>query len=291
MLAILALVSSQTSLEVKASATVKHPALAEISGMVQSRPDKDLFWVHNDSGDSARIFAIRRDGSVISPSGPSYGGIAISGAKNVDWEDIALAGGKLYVSDLGSNGNARRDLGVYIVKEPNPATDVSAKATHIPVVYPDQDAFPPAKRHFDCEAVFVWNGKFHLLTKHRSPDGRFPEPGTKLYRLDTMMPGKANVAKKLEEVADMKGWVTAADTSPDGRWLAVLTQFPKASVWIFDTKGVGDKLLSKPTRWLELLGAKQCESICFDGPDRLMVGNEQRDLFGIKLADIPRFSR
>jgi hypothetical protein len=76
--------------------------------------------------------------------------------------------------------------------------------------------------------------------------------------------------------------------SPDIRYLAVLTHMPIASIWIFDTQGVGDKLLSKPVRWVELRNAKQCEAICWVGRDQLIVANEQRELFVVKLAQVAR---
>jgi hypothetical protein len=163
------------------------------------------------------------------------------------------------------------------------------KATFIPLVYPYQEAFPPAKRHFDCEAIFFLRNDLYILTKHRMPNGQLPETGTKLYRMPRH--GAKNSPRKLvklDERDHMRGWVTAADVSPDGRWLAVLTQFPKASIWIFDTKGAGDKLLSKPVRWVEIANAKQCEAICFDGADTLVVANEQRDIFRVPLAEVPR---
>ena len=41
----------------------------EASGIVKSSRYPDTYWVHNDSGDSARIFAIHANGTVIAPAG------------------------------------------------------------------------------------------------------------------------------------------------------------------------------------------------------------------------------
>ena len=38
--------------------TVAHGSLDEISGLVVSRQNAGVLWVHNDSGDSARVFAM-----------------------------------------------------------------------------------------------------------------------------------------------------------------------------------------------------------------------------------------
>jgi hypothetical protein len=174
----------QDALELKPHAVVQHKPIDEMSGIARSRTYDGVYWVHNDSGDRARIFPIRLDGSVVippfvsrrdtsdRPEDPSvvYEGIHIEGAVNIDWEDIAIDGDTLYIADVGNNGNARRDLAVYVVKEPNPEATLQAHALkRIPIAYPDQKAFPDEKWHFDCEAVFVFRGKLYFITKHRAP--------------------------------------------------------------------------------------------------------------------------
>ncbi len=95
----------------------------ESSGLVKSRTFQDVFWTHNDSEDKARIFAIRRDGSIIKSKNSlnNYGGIKITQAENVDWEEIAVDdAGNLIIADSGNNDNLRKDLTIYFVKEPDP---------------------------------------------------------------------------------------------------------------------------------------------------------------------------
>ena len=43
--------------DIEQIAEVTHPQLDEMSGIVASTY-KDIYWVHNDSGDRPRIFAI-----------------------------------------------------------------------------------------------------------------------------------------------------------------------------------------------------------------------------------------
>jgi len=289
------------------AAQVTHEPIGEMSGIVQSRRYPGMFWVHNDSGDTARLFAIHADGSVVMPDWLSgdfyvgekptdaeskdkkpYPGIEIPLAYNTDWEDITIDGDTLYVPDMGNNGNARRDLGVYVLPEPNPTAVASQRALKwLPVAYPDQKAFPdPSNWHFDCEAVFMYRGKFHCITKHRAP-GKIgtPETGANLYRLDTQYTDRVNVLKKLDSAADLGGWVTGADVSPDGKTLAVLCQAPVASVWLFDISRGGDRLLSGPARRLILTGARQCEAVCFTDDATLLVTNEQRDIFRLLVSE------
>jgi hypothetical protein len=285
--------------QLKASSVVSHPPLNEISGIVKSGRHRNVYWVHNDSGDRARFFAIREDGGGIMPAALNtshwvnraqegktpFEGIALRGARNVDWEDIAISGDTLYIADVGNNGNARKNLGIYAVPEPDPARATEATPfAFYPVVYPDQKDFPP-KDHwrFDCEAVFVFNRKLHLLTKHRLGTSGLPDVGTNLYRLDTQHTDKPNVLTKIDSRANLGGWVTAADVSPNGRTLAVLTHAPVSSIWLFALPEKGDRLLSGSSRQIILTGGRQLEALCFVDDRTILLTNEQRDLFRVSV--------
>ena len=63
------------------SGTVASAEIREASGLVASRRHPGVLWVHNDSGDTARIFATR-------PDGTHLGIYSIMGAGSADWEDI-----------------------------------------------------------------------------------------------------------------------------------------------------------------------------------------------------------
>jgi hypothetical protein len=270
-----------------------------MSGIVKSRAYGDVYWVHNDSGDEARLFAIRADGSVIMPRWLSqdyfvgapeegkkpYPGVRVDLAANSDWEDITIVGDTLYVADTGNNGNARRDLGLYVIREPNPeATERTRILKWLPIAYPDQAAFPGANWHFDCEAIFAYKGKIYFLTKHRANgDIDTPEDSASLYRLDTQYTDRVNVLKKIDSRASLGGWVTGADMSPDGRTLAVVCEAPSKCVWLFQSRDGSDRFLSGTARRLLIPDARQCEAICFADNDTLLVTNEQRDIFRLKV--------
>ncbi len=89
----------------------------EASGLVASVQNPGVFWVHNDSGDSARAFAMRADGTVLA----TYD---VTGASAIDWEDMARGPGPvpgaeyLYFADIGDNPAARSFITVYRVPEP-----------------------------------------------------------------------------------------------------------------------------------------------------------------------------
>ena len=56
-------------------------AIKETSGIAASRRVDNVWWVHNDSGDTAGVFAINT-------SGQTLGEYTLSGASAVDWEDM-----------------------------------------------------------------------------------------------------------------------------------------------------------------------------------------------------------
>ncbi|MCK4386211.1 MAG: hypothetical protein KAW52_08115, partial [candidate division Zixibacteria bacterium] len=121
----------------------------ESSGLVKSRLWSNVFWTHNDSGDEPRIFPVKRDGGVIKPEwAEEYAGIKIGDAVNIDWEDIATDNdGNLIIGAFGNNGNTRRDLAVYLVKEPFPSQAIATRiGLKIPFYYPDQESIPPKNR-------------------------------------------------------------------------------------------------------------------------------------------------
>ncbi len=269
---------------------VAHEALDEVSGIVKSTLG-EFYWVHNDSGDEARLFAIDADARVLSPSymplsGPDWPGHALDSAWNFDWEDIALADGVLYVADVGNNGNARRDLGVYVVNEPNPLTIPRMRTLKfLPIRYPDQESYPAKRWHFDCEAVFVADDRLHFITKHRMPGeiGRW-EAGAKLYRLDTSFTDRENVLTLVGTHDDIF-LATGADLSPDRSRLAVSTY---EALWIFDRPADGDDWLSGTTWRLDLdyFLVKQLEAVTWDDAGTLRLVNEDRD---VMLADVRAF--
>ena len=70
---------------------LQSPELEELSGLAASRQHADVLWAHNDSGDTARIFAIDLTGALRAT-------VDVDVAKAIDWEDIAADGTTLYVA-------------------------------------------------------------------------------------------------------------------------------------------------------------------------------------------------
>ncbi len=279
----------------EAAARIEFEAIGESSGIAKSRRYPGVYWTHNDSGDRARIFAVDSAGALIRPEwAEDYEGLELHGAFNYDWEDLATDDeGNLLIGACGNNGNARRDLAVYVVPEPNPrAVTASHVLKRIPVAFPGQAKFPPQRRNFDCEAIFFSGGRLHFLSKNRS------DSGTELYRLDPPSGGgvyhawhEAFAGDRVYTLAlvgsrdvrgvdpEVPGLVTAADCRPEGGALAVLCY---RSVWLFEPLRGG--FFEGRVSWLPI-AAGQCEAICFDG-ERLVITNEQREIFHLPLAEL-----
>lgn len=310
-------------------ATVTHPPLNELSGIARSRAYPGVWWVHNDSGDEPRLFAIDAEGKLVMPAwrrgdyiadepesgaGPDtasaggtpsvstqaaqlvvdkqpWPGVRLLNSANQDWEDITLADGVIYIADMGNNGNAKRDLGVYIVNEPNPAEmdQGTRPLSFIPIAYPDQHAYPPVPPEdwrFDCEAVFFSEGTLYFLTKYRA-DNRFDRitTGTSLYRLDTVRPNEMNTLTLIHRADDLPIIPTSAEVSPNGQRLAVMSH---DGVWLYEKPAQGDDWLAGRLTRLALPRdrIKQAEGVCWDDDQTLRIVNEQRGVLTLDLRPL-----
>ncbi len=141
--------------------TLADPALVEVSGVVASRRHPGVFWVHNDSGDRARIFAIDETGA-------RRGEFVIDGVEATDWEDIALvpgsSGDDIVVADIGDNAAQRSSVRLLHVPEPDLPADPTSPVTVAglePVEYVYDDG------PHDAESLFydVVSDELKIITK------------------------------------------------------------------------------------------------------------------------------
>ena len=81
---------------------VTNHKIDEASGIASSRVNSNIIWVHNDSGDLAKIYAIGLDGSYL-------GVLRLEGVIARDWEDMCIGPGPkdnsdyIYIGDIGDN--------------------------------------------------------------------------------------------------------------------------------------------------------------------------------------------
>ena len=207
-----------TSLRAQVTGHVAAPAATELSGLVLSRSQRGVLWTHNDSGDRARVLAVAPDGTALAE-------VAVAGAGNVDWEDIALGpapggGDALYVGDIGDNEGQRSSIVVYRFDEPRVAAGRSqiALAQRLTLRYRDGA--------HDAEALLVdpSSGALVIVTKDFGAtagvyvaDRPREETTTALRRVGELTLGAAEP-------------VTAGDLSADGRTLVIRT-YDGAFAW------------------------------------------------------------
>jgi hypothetical protein len=118
--------------------TIPGNQLPELSGLASSQIHPGTLYAHNDSGDSARFFAIDESARFLAR-------IDVPGALAIDWEDMAVGrcptGWCVFIADIGDNDLNRTDCTIYRVPEPAtlPANGATITTTYdrLPFVYPD----------------------------------------------------------------------------------------------------------------------------------------------------------
>jgi hypothetical protein len=132
--------------------------ITESSGVASASWADDVIWTHNDSGDQPRFFAVNTGTCAVAAV------YDVTGARAVDWEDMARAGTTLFLGDIGDNKTQRTSVTVYDVPEPvqgAPAGPVRPSATRT-LTYPDGA--------HDAESLFVdpTTGRLAIVTKMAS---------------------------------------------------------------------------------------------------------------------------
>lgn len=232
---------------------IRSDLVREASGIVASRRNPGVLWVHNDSGDAARIYAI-------SAKGEFLGVCNIDGARCRDWEDIAIGPGPdlnqhyLYIGDIGDNRGVYREIIVYRVPEPR----VGAAASFEPMATGSAEAirltYPDGPRDAETLLVDPLTRDIYIISKR--------ELRSRVYR--AAFPQSTTQQIKMEQVAMMPwGFAVAGDVSPDGRRVIVRGMF-NASLWVRPAgeplwRAFAGKQIRPP-----LIDEPQGEGICFD---------------------------
>ena len=182
--------------------------LAEASGAAQSRRHPELFWSHGDTR-GAELFAIDAGAKLA-------GRVAVNGAQQGDWEDIANgpcpAGQCLYVADIGDNTASRKSVAIYRVPEPASRDAATQPAETFQARYPEGPN--------DAEALFVLSAdEVYAVTKgdtgpiaiYRFPLKAASGPPPAMEKVRELASGKVRHGKA----------VTGASATRDGRWVAL----------------------------------------------------------------------
>ncbi len=202
--------------------TPEEGSVKETSGLVASKTHPGVLYTHNDSGDSARFFAVGGDGAKL-------GTYHVTNADAVDWEDMARgpcadpARSCLYIGDIGDNAKDRATYVIYRVEEP--ATlgdgDFDVTAEVFPFVYENGS--------HDAETLLVhpMTGQVYVVSK---------EDDTRIYSLPLPLSATTMTAQRQgnANVPDLSPLVTGGDIRNDGGAILLRT---KQSVWRYELGG------------------------------------------------------
>lgn len=204
--------------------------ISEASGLVFLGGN---YFVHNDSGDRARVFrATRLDFA-------DFEELPAPGAQAIDWEEITTYRGDLLVCDTGNNRGTRHDVMLYRFayvdgdsKDGTPATRAplqdSARGSgrlELRARYPVRYADGP----HDVEAAFAIQDHLYLVTKDRGE-------GTWVLRFDELrdesaLPaGAANVPVPVA-MLDLDGEQVTAATYDERHEVVIVLAYSGISVY------------------------------------------------------------
>jgi hypothetical protein len=248
---------------------VKDKILKEVSGIVASRTNPGLYYVHNDSGGKNEVYVLNAKGKKVHT-------IVLTGATNRDWEDIAVGPGPnkglnyVYVGEIGDNKAHYPDITLFLVSEPNFSLRWIRKwePGDSPFVVSVSVIFEDGPK--DCETLMVdpANGDVYLVSKRETKVG--------LYQIKAPLAHTGiNVARRILDL-DF-ALATGGDISPQ-RDKVIIKNYDTVFCWsIAPGQEIKDALSQPPTE-LPYEIEPQGEAICWsaDGKSYLTISEKAK---------------
>jgi hypothetical protein len=266
-------------------ATIKNPAISESSGLVASRTLPGAYWTHNDSGDGPFIYAFNTRGD-------SLAVFRVAGANARDWEDISIGPGPqpnkwyLYIGDIGDNSEARPDIVVYRIPEPDlkTATQNSTKARPLTTGPAEviRLKFPDGKHDAETLLVHPRTGNLYIMTKVAFANPVVYEATAPLTTGNTI------TMKRIGDVhvpSLFGGAITGGSVSPDGRRVALCDYFQGYELVLPANANDFNDIWKTRMTGFDLGKRKQGEGIAYrlDGNALLATSEgKQSDLFQVE---------
>ncbi|GGH13826.1 hypothetical protein [Mucilaginibacter phyllosphaerae] len=230
----------------------------ETSGLAASAISPDIYYAHNDSGDTSRFFAITADGKLKSTI--YFGGDHIRPVR--DCEDIAVGPGPVkgksyvYIGDIGDNGSSRSFIVVYRAQENKKwATDslMHILPVQLNVKYPD------GPKDAEAMAIDPIQKLLYIITKRRDSVGVYTTPLN--YKANDTVTLTFRARLFFKGLKPFK-WITAADISHDGQQILVKS-YEKVYYWKRQANEPVWQTLQRSPRELTYKQEKQGEAIAF----------------------------
>lgn len=276
---------------------VQDRRLTEISGIDSSLKYPDCYWVHNDSGNPADVF-------LISSSGYTLAKVNLSGAVNVDWEDITVCelNGKPYIciADVGDNQGKRKQSQLYLLEEPELEIPLLDNLTGENVTAPtpieiETKDFKKLDFRFaggprNCEAMAIYGNHRNIYLFEKAKDQDSDSKPAGIFKLRLRIEDLNLLSNVAKRVADAKSQITtAADLHSDGKRL-LASNYVTCEKYTRKLAASWDReLYSQDSVRFGLPVQRQGEAICFsaDGKSAIVVsefGNQPIWSIDIELA-------
>lgn len=226
--------------------TIRDPRIGESSGLAASRRHPGIVYTFNDSGGRPQVYAL-------GPDCRTRATLTFAGARNRDWEAMALGPGGIYVGDIGDNMNgAWPYVTVYRVPEPATLRSQTLRATAYKIKYAD------GPRNAETMMIDPRTGRLYIASKSLGGDSLYEGP-------KKLRTGGFNV---MHRVGGAPFYATDGAFAPDGRTF-VIRGYWDAQIYRAPGKSIAD--VSIPRQ-------KQGEGITFSADGRsLLLSSEGND--------------
>jgi hypothetical protein len=232
-----------------------NPLLEESSGILASRINPNMYWLHEDSGSESEIYLYHENGQ----RKQHYN---INGIEAIDYEDISYGFGPqkalnyIYLGDIGDNNQSRPNIVIYRFPEPNYNLDSNLNEINnveeLTLTYPSKD---DEVQNENAEAFFIdpISGDLFLFSKSTTL--------CKVLTVEAPLPfGKEAHLKHIGDLNFKSQKITGADISLDGQHI-LIKSYDYIYYWKREThQTIIDALQSIPVR-LTYTAEPQGESI------------------------------
>lgn len=250
----------------------------EASGIASGIRSPGVVYVHNDSGDRARFFALD------AKSGQVLAEYDVPGVTADDWEDIAVAPDadgtpSVWLADTGDNTHARSEVQLYRVDEP--AVDLSrhdvvtstARADVWRLRYPsgpaDAESLAVSPRGVPYVITKSLDGRSAVYSAPPTPDAATVRMLVRVGAIRFMFTGTPGPFAPIGQLT-----ATGADLSRNGTRFVVRT-YTDAYLWQVQDGDLAAALRTDPVH-IALPAETQGEGVCFAGA-YLLVDSEGVD--------------
>jgi hypothetical protein len=241
----------------------------EASGIAASRLNAGIVWVHNDSGDKSRIFALTTSGRLCAT-------VYLKGITARDWEDIAVGPGPdsgvsyVYIAETGDNKARYDEKRIYRFREPLIDSSKSTIVDTVPNVETIRFRYADGMRDAEAMMVDPLTRDCYIVTKR--------EMNVRIYRLPFPQDTMRTVTVKYLDTLDLSV-IVAADISGDGSEI-IMKNYSEVLYWKMKPKDTILKAVRRKPQKLPYVKESQGEAVCFsaDGKGYYTIGEKVKNI-------------